>query len=144
MTDWREAAARYRKAQSSEKRIALNNEIEKTAHDLAWFLNSEKGDEALKLLAASGLHIIFGTEKAGNGKIAVYLLNGTGLWKSVEATGSSAAYEKQRPSPQLSGIDAMAAITVAVNPETGGGRSPDRIMAWLRNELDAIAERAPA
>lgn len=145
MTNWHEAAERYRKAQHETQSVEVRKEIEQAARMLDLFLESDEGKAALELLSASRRHIRFG-ERPESGMTTVYFLNGDGLRKSVEAAGMWTAYAKDVPPPRLSPLTALEAISVAANPECGadGGRKPDRIIPWLRIELDAIAMKAPA
>lgn len=139
---WDEAAERYRRKAaekaSADARPVL--EMAKAAEALNAFMSSPSGTAAKRLLAASGRHIIFGEEFEGSGYCSVYFLNGDGLQRSFEGTGTWIAYASDPPKPILNAITAEEAVRAAVE---FGDKDLNGLMEWLSTELDGIAESAP-
>lgn len=128
-----------RKAQEEQDRQDMAN-LTQAMNDLERFIITD-GREALELLSASKRHIVLGEEKEGGGMTTVYFLDGKGLQKSVEVSGTSLAYLKEIPKPAISNLSVMEAVMAAVKL---GRKDPKELVTWLRGELDKIAAASPA
>jgi hypothetical protein len=140
MENWREAAEKYRQAQPAVAQDAQKQRCEHAARQLQELLASPLGLEAIELLKASRRHIIFGEDPPEGGHTVVYFLDGEGLRRSCEASGTWTAYSTSVPQPKLFPISALEAVQVAVK---FGRKDPDGLIRWLREELDKIALAAP-
>jgi hypothetical protein len=155
MANWQDAARRYREAaqiktQETQQTAQLGYEkplhspadVLQATRELEQFLRSDEGRAALDLLTASNRHINFGEEYEGGGSSVVFFIDGTGLNRSIEASGTWTVYAKEVPKPKITPITAKEAIEAAINPRMGG-KKPNEVMTWLRSQLDAIASHAP-
>ncbi len=133
------AETERRKSEEAKKQKELEEarkkqeEILQGVEQLREFLMFE-GTVAMRLLQASGNYIVLG-EDNGGGFLVVFLINGEGLYKSVEASGMGA-----NTKPVLTRISNKDAIEVAVNH---GGKKATEVVSWIRSQLNRIAEAAP-
>lgn len=155
MTNWQDAARRYResaqiKTQETQQTTQLDYpkplhspaDVLQATRELEQFMRSDEGRAALELLTASGRHLNFGEEYEGGGSSVVYFIDGTGLNRSIEASGTWTIYAKEVPKPSITPVTAKDAIEAAINP-CMGAKKPSEVMTWLRSQLDAIASQAP-
>jgi hypothetical protein len=138
MSNWDEAADRYRQ---NSLEIRLKNEEQELAEavkGLEAFLNSIEGISARNLLTACEQSIIMASEEH-DGTGCAYLFNQHGLQFSSAPAGLSAAYAKERISPSVKPL-----ITIEfVRSVSRCGKKPAEILPFIRSELDRIASAAP-
>lgn len=136
MEKWLRAAKRLDDSLKSDAR-------KKAVEDLREFLKNSEGAVAIHhLLRATSKHIVFGKSHEAHPGLypTVYALKGGidgGLIKTSMATSAgitSVDYPQQVPASPEEVIN--AAIVYA-------GIAPHKIMTWLRNELDKIADSIP-
>ena len=153
---WLDAAQRYERAKkvveeqklvetpqemmsTEDGRLRLQSEIAKVARELDQFVKSEEGRAAMALLKASGRWVNFGEERE-SGYAEVFFIDGNGLFRSVEASGESWIYSREKaPAPKITASTAQAMIEAAAYHEK---RKPAEVLNWLRGELDKIANTA--
>ena len=146
---WSDAARRYAlplpipvKKKSAIPPLRVHVDPDGLARDLATFIANAEGLAAKALLAASKRHINFGESYEGGGYGQVWFFDGTGFNRSDEAMGTWIAYAKEVPVPKITPMTAREAAEAAIDPRRGA-KKPDEVMAWLRSQLDIIAEQAP-
>lgn len=151
---WRDATLQYRRAEEEKARVMPREQqvqiqedtwrlrvvqIAEVGRDLEQFLKSPEGLAALALLGAAKRHIIFGEER-GDGCARVFFIDVAGLQRSDEPHGVWMAYTKEKlPEPKISSVTAINAVQAAV---WYGGKKSNEVLAWLRGELDKIADAA--
>lgn len=140
MTNWREAAEKYQKAQPEFILAEWQRKIEHAAAQLADFLGSSLGKEALGLLKASRRLIVFGEDDSTSANIRTWFLCRHGLQQTCGVGGLAGAYTRDCSSSVCRKIDAIEAVESAVKY---GHKDPENLIRWLREELDKIAAAAP-
>jgi hypothetical protein len=151
---WRDATILYRQAEEHKLKVAPPQrevlvqedtwrlqaaQIAEASRDFEQFLKSPEGLAAMALLGAAKRHLIFGEEAEG-GYAYIAFIDGAGLQLSIEPAGTAWAYHKgDLPKPKISSITARGAIQAAVLHTK---KKPHEVLAWLRGELDKIADAA--
>lgn len=139
MKNWRDAAENFKKMRAGEdadrqakeqaKRISeqrLEEEISRAAAELAEFLESQPGKDALELIGASGKNLHIAQVLPSRGWSMYYFFSPRGLrWCHLGD-----------PSEPLSPEYAIRGFVETLK------RQPAEFMPWLREELDKIAATA--
>lgn len=144
----RERAVKAHAADEAQARANLprvwaekDEEIQEAAIQLAAFLSSRQGKAAMDLLTATSeqrSHFVFGEDRDGGGFAVIYYLDGTGLRRSYEPSGSWTIYLGKPPAPQISCISAADAVLAAANRKR---IAPEKLMEEVRRHLNLIADR---
>jgi hypothetical protein len=140
---WLQAAEQYRLAESEKPKAEPVQQdarvqddtwrlkaaqIAEAGRELDQFMKGAEGQAAMALLGAAKRHIIFG-ENAEGGHATVFLVDSTGLHRSVESSGSGIS--------PASACDAVQAVVFH------RGKKAEEVISWLREQLDMITVLAP-
>lgn len=120
----------------------------KVAQELANFLASADGTSACALLEASGRIVSFGTDDQGGGSYLIVALSGQGLVRFCPTAAMDVYSHYTEPNPRAVATrkaaerptDPANAVHhfVHTNSASAGG-DPSRLMGWLTNEIEKIA-----
>lgn len=139
---WKEAAERYRNGGPKKS----STQIEEYARQLGEFLKSDEGAEALDLLKASKRAIVIAEDEEGGAHCGVqFAFAGDGLVQLLIPRGTWAAYdpaEAQKLVADRRELKPFEAVKASCDPKIGKAHGHN-FMAWLRRELDKIANTAP-
>ncbi len=124
---------RREQEEASARAKKLYDEIVREISDLSTFMEGD-GKFAMTLLKCSGKRIIFADHNDGGGCSTLYQLDGEGLHRSAQASGTWIAYTaKKLPEPRLVPLTPEHAVHAA----RACGRY--ELVSWLKIELDKIA-----
>lgn len=143
MANWREAAELYRQAQAVVEKDKQDEKIARVARQLQEFLDSQPGRDACELLDASNQAVYFAREVYPDGPKAKVVVNYYLYWRGLMLCRS-----RDLEDPDDSEMEGVWAATItaldAVRAAAKfGNRDPDKLLDWLRAELDKIAAAAP-
>lgn len=134
MSNWSEAAEKYRLANPEEIQAKKKRRYQRVLDELEAFLKDQEGREALGLLEASARELVI-CEYETNGYRCCWMMDTRGFFyrkRSLE--------ENQPPSPQAQGVLPKDVLQAYVDE---CGKDVGTFMSWLRYQLDLVAADAP-